>query len=369
MKQNTAKRNQRGFSLVELMVAMVMGLIVVGGTLSLLANSRKNYTFQDSVARLQENARFAVHVLTNDLRMAGYFGCADDVKKVFNHVDGGDTSLFGSTRPLEGFEQGGAVWYPTNSTSRVGEIAAGTDAITVRYMDGGDQNDILPPYMPTESAALHIAAGNGLVKGDIVAVSDCSSTDIFQITGPTDPNGTGTLNHNTGTADVSPGNFEKDLSKTYEGDAFIMKLVAYRYYIAPGANGNPSLFREALTSSGAGAVAEELVEGIENMQILYGVDTINNDRVPDIYRPANLVGANNWDDVVAVRVVLLAYTIAAGTGTGGEQAAGADVDDTDPYGKKYDLGFADSSSDKIYGSTGNRRRERFVATVMIRNVR
>jgi type IV pilus assembly protein PilW len=366
MKRATS---QRGFSVIELMVAMTLGLLVIGSVSALLVNSRKNYIVQDSVARLQENARFAMHVIKRDLRMAGYFGCHDSVAHVFNHVNGDDSTLYGATLPLEGFEQGGSKWYPSNSTSRVSEMLPGTDAITIRYAEGGDANQVLEPYMPNESAALHIPVGNGLDVGDIVAVTDCSSTDIFQITGPTQPDGTGTINHNTGTG--SPGNATKPLSKTYEGDAFIMRLRAYRYFIGTGASGHPALFREALKLTGAGVTsiaAEELVEGVENMQILYGEDTFNNDRIPDIYRHAGAV--SNWDNVVAVRVVLLGYTIASAVDTGGEYATGSDYDTTQTDGeKKYDLGFADQTTDEVTGTTGYRKRDRFVATVTLRNVR
>jgi type IV pilus assembly protein PilW len=364
MKHRTS---QRGFSVIELMVAMTLGLLVIGSVSALLVNSRKNYIVQDSVARLQENARFAMHLLTRDLRMAGYFGCHDNVTAIFDHVNAGADTLWGSTEPLEGWEQlatpSSGTWYPSGSEARKSEILPGTDAITIRYAEGGDANRVVEPYMTVESAALHMATGNSIKDGEIVAVTDCSSTDIFQVTGPTNPGTAGLVDHNTG--EGSPGNATKPLSKIYEGDAFIMRLRAFRYYIGTGASGKPALFREAIApQSGGSAVlqAEELVEGIENMQILYGVDKSYNDRIPDVYVPADEVGPSNWGNIVAVRVVLLGYSIAAGVDTGGEYATGADK-------KKYDLGFAGESSDEVTGTTGNRKRDRFVTTVTLRNVR
>lgn len=363
MRYRAALHRQRGFSVAEMMVALTLGLVLLGGVITVLVNSKKNYVVQDSLARLQENARFALNFLARDLRMAGHYGCSDQITEVFNHVNvGAAGSPFDAGAPLEGYEQNGANWYPSGNTD-VSNIYSGTDAVTIRYVSGGDAIPVEQPYMPQESAALHIAPGNGLKKGDIVAVTDCSSADVFQITGPDDPDQTGTLNHNTGNAGVTPGNATKPLSKTYEEDSYIMKLVSVRYYVGTGASGAPALFRESLQTDSSGnntAVANELVDGIENLQILYGEDTVNNDRIPDVYRTAAQVA--DWNNVVAVRLTLLAYTTTSATDSG-EYAAGADA-----AGKQYDLGFLGSNSDQVAGQTGHRKRRIFSTTVVLRNL-
>ena len=62
----------KGFSLVELMVAMAIGLFVVMVVGMLYVNSKTTYVAQDANSRLQENARFAVELLGNEIRTAGY---------------------------------------------------------------------------------------------------------------------------------------------------------------------------------------------------------------------------------------------------------------------------------------------------------
>lgn len=355
-------RRHRGFTLTELMVAMTVGLIVLGSVLTVLVNSKKNYVTQDSLARLQENARFALNYIVRDLRMAGYYGCMNDIDAVTDHVNNGGTgSLFDSSVPLEGFEQGADTWKPSDSTLRVNEIYNNTDAITIRFADGSNRIPVEKPYMPQPSAALQLAAGNGLEVGEIVVVTDCASADIFQITGPQDPDIAGTINHNTG-AGVSPGNATQNLSKSYEENSKIIKIKSVRFFIGTGASGYPALFRDSVkVSSGAAAPqVDELVDGIENMQILYGIDTNNNDGVPDTYVNATNVGTN-WDNVVAVRITLLAFSISSAT-SAGEYGTGAD----DSI-KNYDLGFADAASDKTTGQTGSRKRRIFTSTVQIRN--
>ncbi len=349
--------SQRGFTVTELMVAMTVSLIVLGSLSTVLVNSKKNYAIQDSLSRLQENARFALNFMVRDLRMAGYYGCMDNIRKVTNNVNtGGTGSLFDSSVPLEGLEQGSANWQPTSSVFRVGEVNANTDAITIRFADAKARIPVVPPYMPQESAVLQLTVGNKLKVGDIVVVTDCASADIFQITGPQNPDTTGTINHNTGTG--TPGNATQKLSKTYEENSQLIKIKSVRYFVGTSAvSGYPALFRDSVVNGVA--QADELVDGVENLQILYGEDTARNDRIPDQYVNANNV--TDWGNVVAVRVTLLAFSISSAT------ASGEYTTSADDSAKQYDLGFLNAATDQTTGQTGNRKRRIFTATVVLRN--
>ncbi len=357
-----------GFSLIELMVALVIGLILLGGLVTVMANSKKGYTMQNDLARIQENARFAMEFIRRDLRMAGYLGCMDDVDQVWNHVNGGTGSLFDTDRAIDGFEQGDSEWLPSQSTERVADINAGTDAISIRYLDTNTAAEVVPPYMPQAAGNIKLNTGNGLREGDIVAITDCSSTDIFQITGPstTGPSDTGTVIHTTGN-NVSPGNVNAStplcpgsnshcLSKIYEGGAQVMRVTSVRYYVGDTGRGTTALFRESLgvTGTTAGGQVQEIVEGIENMQILYGIDT-DGDASPDEYQDATSMGtaAGLWRNVISVRVGL----ISSSTSEYG--------DNTDTDHRDYD---ADRDGVVDLSDPGDRRRRRvYTSTVMLRN--
>ena len=69
------KPNQSGFGLVEVMVALVLGLLVVLGITQIFVSSKQTYEVQDASARLQEDARYVLSRITQELRMAGMFGC------------------------------------------------------------------------------------------------------------------------------------------------------------------------------------------------------------------------------------------------------------------------------------------------------
>lgn len=69
------KRQNAGFGLVEIMVALVLGLIVVMGILQIFSSARATWLSQSSAARLQEDARFILSKLTQEVRMTGMYGC------------------------------------------------------------------------------------------------------------------------------------------------------------------------------------------------------------------------------------------------------------------------------------------------------
>jgi type IV pilus assembly protein PilW len=309
-------------------------------------SNKRVYKEQESMGRLQENARFALGEVMHDIRMAGYTGCSDNTSKTSNHVNGASGSnILSFDDPVEGSENAGN-WKPSNSTDVVGSMVAGTDGISIRYMEDTGLT-VQPPYMNTSSANVHIATGSGIVQGEILAVADCNSSDIFQVTN-SDADTSGTVAHNTGTG--TPGNATKPLQKIYLGDATVVRYVARRYFIGTGAYGGPSLFRSVYAqdkddSDGDGNTTEviqhneELIEGVENMQVLYGEDTAGADKVADTYVTADNV--TNWSNVVSVRIALLFRTIKPNTQIdpdtathsmlGGTAAGGATVGPMNDY--------------------------------------
>ena len=66
----------QGFSIVELLIAVTIGLIILSGVINVVVKSKTNKLQQDEIAFIQDNARFVVETLTSEIRMAGYMGCA-----------------------------------------------------------------------------------------------------------------------------------------------------------------------------------------------------------------------------------------------------------------------------------------------------
>lgn len=359
---NIRKKNG-GFSLVELMVALTIGLIILAAVSTLFVNSKQSYSTQDSLARLQESARFAMHFLIKDLRMAGYYGCVSDIApdSVYSTLNGSDFA-YNTQVPLEGVNNIGGTeaspsgqWYPSANTTMPANAIPGTDAMAIRLADGSSPI-FLAVEMPNTSAVLRVNAITGLAENDIIMISDCSSADVMQITqiNNTDPH----LVHNTGAG--TPGNSTKILSKAYSpstgpGGTRIMKFKTNTYFIRKGVSGNPALFRRENNGTPV-----ELVDGIEQLQILYGVDT-DGDKVPNRYLKSGEAGLTtdaDWKSVVSVRVGILARTL--------DDAATGRSKEFDKDTGQYDV---DGDGTFELDTPGDRYKRRlFQSVVQLRNI-
>ena len=72
--QKINERNQKGMALVELLVAMLIGLVLVGGILQIFSSSRQTHRVHEATARMQESGRMALEVISRDVRMADFLG-------------------------------------------------------------------------------------------------------------------------------------------------------------------------------------------------------------------------------------------------------------------------------------------------------
>ncbi|MDO8703483.1 MAG: PilW family protein [Sulfuricaulis sp.] len=353
------KLRNHGFTLVELMVAMTIGLIILAAVATIFGTSRSTYVLEEGLARVQEAGRFGAEFITTDVRMAGYIGCANaNTTTVQNHLN--SPTSYGTNHALGQYIYGHTYTGTTGGTAlsdwtpalpgspyfSAGDVQPYTDVVVVRR--ASETGVTLGVTMSDTSADLKIDSNpGGLVNNDIVMISDCSNADLLQITGPASMGaGTNNLVHNTGAG--SPGNTTKPLSKAYGPDAQVMKLTTRIYYIGKrsgaAATDPPSLFRKDMGTSGA-ISAQELVEGVEKMKVVYGVDTeLTPDNTPNIYKTANNVAASEWSKVVSVRFGLLVRTTSKV-----DQTA-----DTKPYtlvGQAIGAPFNDNFRRQVYTST------------------
>lgn len=301
--------SQSGMSLIELMIAMTLGLVVLGGVAAAFLGSKQSYRVNENLARMQETARYAFDILSKDIRMAGYYGCAGNISNPTNTLNNATNYAWDFSRGISGFESTGAsTWSPalptpgtTSSPPQYGPASpkSGNDIVTVRGITGSGIRVLdHPGGTPPGSADLKVTAGSGLVENDIVMVADCNKAAIFQITNINTAGSFDNSVHNTGGTHV-PGNATQDLGDKYEG-AEVVRISTRTYYIRDNAVAVPSLYRII----GAGA-ADELVEGVEGMQILYGVDTTG-DFAVDAYQNADWVETNvQWPNVISAQVNLL----------------------------------------------------------------
>lgn len=294
---------QAGVGLIEIMIALVIGLILIAGVGRIFLDSKQTYRLQDAQSRMQENARFALELLTNDIRMAGFSGCANLSSITPNVIANPPIIALTAATAASGNDAVSSSWNPALSTTLSGlssPLLPDTDVITVQFSQGCGAH--LKGNMAVVNANLQIMSPNscGIDAGDALMISDCVAADVFRATSASGGAPTQTIAHAN---DVNTSN---NLSKTYQQDAELFIFASRSYYIANGAGGQPSLWRLDNTAATGGDNPLELVEGVENMQILYGEDT-NGDRIPDQYLTVNNVG--NLANVVAVRASLLLRTL------------------------------------------------------------
>lgn len=302
MNPLTLSFRQRGISLVELMISVLLAMLLTGGILHVVLANKTTYRVNEGLSRMQENVRFSMQLLARDIRMVGYTGCAagSDFPTV-NTLNGSSANEYDLGVGLLGHENNGSGWsdpLPVGANS----IDTASDALSLEMLVGGGAR--LADEMPNTSADLKVVTPSNVEKFDILFISDCTRGAVFQVTNVTTGGGSGKDNlvHNTGTG--TPGNAQKQLTddnQPFGTDASIWQLTSLTYYVAPSAQtNNRGESVNALWRLEVGQ-ARELVRGVSALQLWYGED-LNDDGVPNRYVGATDV--TDWGAVGAVRVQL-----------------------------------------------------------------
>lgn len=289
-----AIRRQGGFTLVEVMVAMAIGLLMTAVIATVFSSSSRTSTVNQAVNEIQEQSRIALDMLQRDLRQAGYIGCNSN--RLVNSGGLVNTTVAPNSYRnniaafLEGYEGTGAAFAPAapvQVTAANPNASPISDAVTVRIPTGEPVS--LSGTMASGTAVVPVFSTAGFVVGSTRAViGNCGQSSVFIVTGLA-----GGLQHNGG-ANASP-----DLGQAYGPDAMVVPFQTISYYVAPSVNnGENSLWRRVDQTFNS----EEVAEGVEDFQIQYGQDT-DGDNFADIFTAADVVA--NWQQVVSVRASLL----------------------------------------------------------------
>ena len=357
-----------GVSLVELMVGITLGLLVLAGLASVFANSSRSRTDIERASRQIENGRYALQLLSDDMRMAGFYGewNPNTLANNYNYfaattpdVDACNTTdaanaaypldvwLSYTAIPIWGFDNGAHA-----PTCMPGNLKPNTDIVVVRRVsaceagvNGCDAAVIGLPYF--QSSKCSGLDGQELLSANI--------TDYFKF----GKYGGGT-------------NFDRH-AKDCAAAAGMRRYIEHIYFIATD-NGQgqsiPTLTRLELNPNApAGFDTVPLVEGIEQVNFEYGVDT-DKDGQPDgytadpsTYQPAGCAFTNptdpcyparNWENVVAVRINILARS----------------VDSTPNYTDKktYTLGLDATGQPVTYTPNDSYQRHAYFSVVRVENV-
>ena len=288
VRRQPARQNapQIGVSLVELLVALVIGLVLMLGAVVVFVKARDTYAAMDTSSRMQETARYAFSVIETDARMAGFLGL-NSQPNLFTNANAGLTDPAGTAVALAGC---GANW-----ATAIDSPATGTDASyslnsTNCPAFGAGAQPATDTLVIRRASSTRIPQSNaGLIpfNGNILLATSRASGQIFV------GDATGTI----------PSNFAQSDPVGAPPAADTRALIVNAYYVSRDSSegvGYPSLRRKTLRS-GPAVIDQEVIPGVDDLQVQYGVD-INDDRNADRYVNATNLAAG--DRVVALRVWL-----------------------------------------------------------------
>jgi len=344
--------HQQGLSLVELMIALALSSALILGIFTVYMDSSQTSRMSTGLARIQESARIATDIMARDMRMVGFQGCADPNSVTMNIIaDNPPTTDFFETT-LRGWEVADGTWAdgsefdgdPIESAA-----IAGSDVIVVQR---GDTMEIeLTGNMSANNANIQVAGDDVdlFAQNDIVMISDCEAADLFRISSNPD---SGTWAH------ANNVNTTNRLGQAYQASARIMRFSSTAYFVADTGRDDVrgadifALYRQTNNLDGTALAPQEIVEGVENLQIEYG-ERLASGNIR--FRPADEVG--DMGTVVALRLgMLISHADPV-----------RDDDDAADYSLPGQVITAASGGGTVTHPEDRRLRRTFTTTIMLRN--
>ena len=381
-------RLQQGFSLIELLVALAMGLAVLVGLSSVYVAVKQSFRFAETSGRLQEDGTFALDMIARDLRMAGYAGCPGISKTdlagppaVTNYFPGsvmatGSPGGIAGSNPLaqivtddpevthqpftpsnfiRGFDN------VPNGMFAANDVPASSNTNSLFFAGGSSKAVAVSAAMATATSSLTLAADTYGWANNVydMIVSSCASSSIFK-GNVTVSGGVVNIEHSTGTGN-GQDTFKSDA--LFGTDAIVVPVEWSFYYVATRTGAStPSLFRVFFNGK-TRSLPEEIISNIESLKLQYGENTTGTAGAPtlvaDVWRTCAAGQATascdpvvDWSRVVAVRVGIMLVS--------SEDNANPGVTLPSPtlLGQAYT---------PPTGASANRLRKEFSTTVVLRN--
>jgi len=354
---------QSGLSMIELMVASVIGLFVLAGAVTIFSSNNASSSMSSGMSRLQDSGRVALDIVANSVRMAGYEGCRSASKasptvlaSTAPVIDLPDTAIWGSE------VNGSSLWDPSaiDDLDNIDGLAKEDSSVIYLQHASGRSTNLNIDMTNIGAPSVEIASNpDQLVTNEMIMIANCSNAHIFRATNI--GTGPGGIPVTFGAQENTQGN----LGVIYEGTGFledsplrVMRFESSAYFIQDSQrdmpNGDPiySLYALDTTTSPIGN-AVELIEGVEQMHILYGerVGATGNIR----YVTADEV--DNMSNVASVQIGILIATA---------NYAGSDRDERTYNVAGVTVGPPGAGTD-LHHAGDRRLRAAFNTTIQLRN--
>ena len=330
MNHPSLRDAQRGLTLIELMISIAIGLVVVGAVTYLYVGTHGTYRSNEGLARIQEAGRFALDAITRDIRRAGALGCGSTLSVASGkpvQINGAPAGLaVDQTTEIAGYLVPATTPPPLTASPANWTLPTGPGVIPaywggdVLQLQIGNGAPVRVTANPDLAAGTISVAGNAMpddtsVKnfknGDYAVLANCSAAAIIRVSSTPAVTRTSTalpfaLAGGTIPVLSPPGTpaFSVDTYPTLQH----FDQITYYIGIIPGTAatappGRPALYRYSPVTG-----AEELVENIEDMDVVYGIGGGTGAPVAiTAFEHADTARANgDWAKVASIRVSLMA---------------------------------------------------------------
>ena len=261
-------RSQLGVTLIELMIALVIGLLATGAMLKVYVDSSQLYRFNESLARIQENGRLGLEFIRREARMTGFWGCYN-----------------GTTHPADSYQKR-LVGTPAGTDLELSSENIGIGGMTInpsfgpmgfhptdyiQFQGATGRAATLTSDMEAVNSSITIDDIQNFKPGDALLITDCETAEIFGLSAISGSTSTPTLEYFSG---IGVDNSD-ELSKAYAAGSKIYRVTKTTFCIAKDTDLGKSSLRRLVNGRPRDCAIEgdELVDGIEDMQILVGEDT------------------------------------------------------------------------------------------------
>lgn len=277
-----------GFTLIELMIAMMLGVMVMGAAISMFLTNRQTYRATESMSRSQETARIAFELLARDVREAG--GNACDVGLPVVNVLSSNTATWWKNwaQPVIGFVDTG-----------VDSMKTGTDALQI--LSAGTGGATLSTHDASGTLTLQ-GASSDLASGQVMVLCDRQEMALFQAKAYSSGGKTITYDTSGLNACSKFGRFPSVCNAavntySFERNAIVTPLYAVQWYVGTNSRGGTSLYQRVL--SGNNATPSEVAEGVTNLQLQYLVTGGS----------TYIDTPTDWNNVLSVKITLTVATL------------------------------------------------------------
>ena len=320
---------QRGFTLIEALVGLALASLITVGVSQLFIATSKTNKLLEGQSSIQDAGIFSIEFISRAAQRAGFKGCFSNNDELYKTFLADIPYEFDIGIGLVGYEGETTGWSPDIETILPKTIAGvdtnvyvagtdgdgngfdtdaivrGTDIVTFRYIS--TELNRLAVAMPTSTEEIDVVTSSFEFGVDHMAyIHDCEKGTIFRVTGI---DSDADIQHSSV---IDPDGYTNSFARlaeynTFDTDAYVSAVVTKTFFVAPGLSINAQGHRPLSLWQKVGISAPvEIVEGIEDLQITYGIDT-DSDNIPNRYVDAD--GVLDFNEVLMIRVRVTANSV------------------------------------------------------------